>query len=110
MLSYDPEIIPHIPSLDDADRSVKESATFAQFLSEFKALVTSAGLQDSLGVTLVHHHANVPLGSRMMDFKQTLQPFSVETTAKSRSMETIGSPMSTSSGMSLARILTFSLP
>lgn len=82
MLHYDPEIIPHIPSLEDANVSIKTNEKFRQFLADFETLVTSAGLQDTLGITLVHRHANVPPGSRMMDFKQTLQPFPLAADAK----------------------------
>ena len=82
MLSYDPTIIPRIPSLDTANKSVNENANFPEFLTAFQALITNAGLQDSLGVTLVHRHANVPDGSRLMDFKQTLQSFPLDADAK----------------------------
>lgn len=82
MLSYDPAIIRHIPTLEVANKSVKENGAFHEFLADFEALVNGAGLQDSLGITLVHRHATVPSSSRLMDFKQTLQPFPLAADAK----------------------------
>lgn len=73
-LPYDATIFASIPSLEDAHNSVQSNPYFAKFLSDFAAIVTQYSLNDLFGLNLVHRHASLSPGNRMLDLKQTLQP------------------------------------
>ncbi|KAK3376723.1 hypothetical protein B0T24DRAFT_719015 [Lasiosphaeria ovina] len=81
MASYDPQVMVHVPSLEVAHASVFENPSFDQVLSKFRALASKYGQNNTYGLALVHRHAEVSPGHRLMDFKQTLQPFPLNDTA-----------------------------
>jgi hypothetical protein len=74
-LPYDATIFASIPSLEDAHNSVQSNSGFESFLSEFAAIAAQYSLNDMFGLNLVHRHATLSPGHRMLDLKQTLQPF-----------------------------------
>lgn len=74
-IPYDATIFDSIPSLEDAHDSVQSNPHFGIFLSEFAAIATKYSLNDLFGLSLVHRHATLSPGNRMLDLKQTLQPF-----------------------------------
>lgn len=73
--AYDPTIFNIIPSLEDAHASVKANGHFDGYLKKFATIAAKLTLNDTFGLALVHRHTRMGPGSRMLDFKQTLQPF-----------------------------------
>ncbi|KAG8624319.1 hypothetical protein KVT40_007386 [Elsinoe batatas] len=51
-------------------------------LAGFRDLLSENGGNDRYGLTLVHRHANVAPGKRLMDFGRTLQPWNIPDTAE----------------------------
>lgn len=81
MTSYDPLVMENISSLEAAHASISNYTSFDTLLSDFRDLALRYDQNNIYGLTLVHRHAQVPPGYRLMDFKQTLQPFPLETSA-----------------------------
>lgn len=79
---YNPAILADIPSLEIAHKKVTSNKGLSSFLSDFRIIAAKHDLNDCYGVTLVHRHANVSKDQRLMDFKQTLQPFPVKDDAQ----------------------------
>lgn len=73
------QVMVHVPSLEVAHASVFENPSFA---SNFQALASKHGQNNTYGLALVHRHAEVSPGHRLMDFKQTLQPFPLNDTVE----------------------------
>lgn len=73
--SYDATVFNSILSLDGAHASVTSNSRFEAYLSEFATMAVSLAQNDVFGLTLVHRHTRIDPGTRMLDFKQTLQPF-----------------------------------
>ena len=82
-VTYDASVFASILSLEDAHNSVQSSLCFEKFLLEFVAIATKHSLNDLFGLNLVHRHASLISGERMLDFKQTLQPFPLADYAQS---------------------------
>lgn len=81
-LVYNPTIFENIPSLEVALQTGSLNKNFPEFLTQFFRVAAEFSLLDSYGVTLVHRHTKIDQGQRLMDFKQTLQPFPLDGTAQ----------------------------
>jgi hypothetical protein len=73
-IPYEASVFQKISSLDEAHDSIHENPCFKTLLHEFQQIATGLSLNDCFGLTLVHRHASIASGQRMMDLKQTLQP------------------------------------
>jgi len=73
-IPYEASVFQKIPSLDEAHTSTQGNPSFGTFLQEFRQIATNLSFNDCFGLTLVHRHASIAPGQRMVDLKQTLQP------------------------------------
>lgn len=73
-IPYEASVFQKIPSLDEAHNSTHGNPSFETFLQEFRQISINLSFNDCFGLTLVHRHATISPGQRMMDLKQTLQP------------------------------------
>lgn len=69
------EIYNQLPEVEDADATIKQRPDFATFLTDFGSLVRGHGLEDTVGLRLIHKHftlATTPENQEVMceDFAQ----------------------------------------
>jgi hypothetical protein len=79
---YDPSVFQKILSLDEAHESIHGNLSFEKLLQDFRQIATDLSFHDCFGLTLVHRHASIVPGQRMMDLKQTLQPLPLDNDAQ----------------------------
>ncbi|KAI9711570.1 MAG: hypothetical protein M1820_002135 [Bogoriella megaspora] len=73
-ITYESSVLASVPSLDVAHNSVTANPHFQAFLQEFQEVAVDCKQNGRYGITLVHRHANVEKGHRLVDFGRTLQP------------------------------------